>query len=81
MIANVLTADPAIVRGRVIDLVCAGLSASVTVKVSGVALADAEGVPVIMPLVAFSDNPAGSVPEVSDQEYGVVPPVAESVAL
>jgi hypothetical protein len=34
-----------------------------------------------MPVVAFNDSPAGSVPEVSDQEYGVVPPVAASVAL
>ena len=66
---------------RFTDLVCAGLSESVTVKVSGVALVAVEGVPAIMPVAEFNDNPAGSVPEVSDHEYGVVPPVAESAAL
>ena len=30
---------------------------------------------------AFRDNPVGSVPELSDQEYGDVPPVATSVVL
>jgi hypothetical protein len=79
--ASVEPRDPVLVRGRLIDLVCAGLSASVTVKVSGVALATAVGIPAITPVVAFNDKPAGSMPEVSDQEYGVVPPVAESVAL
>jgi hypothetical protein len=81
VMANGLTVDPLIVRGRVIDLACAGLSESVTVNVSGAATAAAAGVPVIMPVAAFSDKPVGNVPEVSDQEYGVVPPVAESVAL
>jgi hypothetical protein len=78
---NGLAVDPVIVRGRLIDLVCAGLSESVTVKVSGVALATAVGIPAITPVVAFNDRPAGSVPEVSDQEYGAVPPVADNDAL
>ena len=39
------------------------------------------GVPVIAPELAFSDNPAGKVPTVTDQVYGGVPPVAASVAL
>lgn len=38
------------------------------------------GVPLIAPMEEFSPNPAGSVPELSDQEYGFVPPVAESAA-
>jgi len=66
---------------RLADFVCAGLLVSVTVNVSGVALTVAVGVPVIAPVVAFSERPAGSVPDVTDQEYGVVPPAAVSVAL
>jgi hypothetical protein len=58
-----------------------GTLESVTENVSGVALADAVGVPVIAPELAFNDRPAGSVPAVTDQEYGVAPPVAMSVAL
>jgi hypothetical protein len=49
--------------------------------VSATALAVAVGVPVIAPVDVFSDRPAGRVPEVRDQVYGVVPPVAASVAL
>jgi len=49
--------------------------------VSAIALAVAVGVPVIAPVDAFSDRPAGSVPEVRDHVYGDVPPVAASVAL
>ena len=79
--ANGVPVDPAIVRVRVIDLVCAGISASVTVKVSGVALVATEGVPVIIPVAALNDKPPGSAPEVSDHKYGAVPPVARSVAL
>jgi len=54
---------------------------SVTVNVIGVAFAAAVGVPVIAPVAAFNKSPAGSVPLVNDQLYGVVPPVAASVAL
>lgn len=41
----------------------------------------AVGGPVIAPVDAFKDNPAGSVPLVSDQVYGAVPPVADNIAL
>jgi hypothetical protein len=58
-----------------------GTLESVTENVSGVALADAVGVPVIAPETAFNDRPAGNAPEVSFQLYGVVPPVAASIAL
>ena len=34
------------------------------------------GVPVIAPLAALSDKPAGSDPAVSEYVYGPVPPVA-----
>ena len=37
------------------------------------------GVPVIAPVEAFSDSPAGSVPELRDQWYGGAPPVAPRV--
>jgi len=40
-----------------------------------------EGVPVIAPEFPPSASPAGSVPWLSDQVYGVVPPLAASVAL
>jgi hypothetical protein len=55
------------------------LPESVTVNVSGVALAAAVGVPLIAP--ALNDRPAGRVPLVRAQVYGVVPPVAARVAL
>ena len=45
---------------------CAGLLESVTVKVSGVPVTTAVGVPVMAPVAVFSDNPAGNVPLVSD---------------
>jgi CxxC motif-containing protein len=39
------------------------------------------GVPEIAPVLDPSPTPAGKVPETMDQVYGVVPPVAASVAL
>src|SRR5919198_6326695 len=42
----------------------------------------AEGVPLIAPVEASSERPPGSaVPASSDQVYGRLPPVAETVAL
>jgi hypothetical protein len=38
------------------------------------------GVPLICPDVELRVRPVGSVPDVTDQVYGDVPPVAESVA-
>jgi hypothetical protein len=55
------------VRPMVTDWVCTGLLESLTLNVSAVALAGAVGVPVIAPVDAFNDRPAGSVPEVNDQ--------------
>jgi hypothetical protein len=52
---------------------------SVTVKVSGTAAAVAVGVPESAPDDA-TVSPAGSVPAVSAQERGALPPVATSVA-
>jgi hypothetical protein len=34
------------------------------------------GVPTMTPVSGFNDRPAGSDPEVTDQLYGIVPPVA-----
>jgi hypothetical protein len=67
------------VRLRFTD--CLLLAESVTWKVSGVFEAGWVGVPVIAPVEAFSDKPAGKVPLVRDHVYGVVPPVAARVAL
>jgi hypothetical protein len=44
-----------------------GLLESLTLKVSGVALTAAVGVPLMPPWAAFSDSPAGNVPLVSVQ--------------
>ena len=44
-------------------------------------LTAADGVPVMAPVELFRVSPAGRVPLVSDQEYGVFPPVAVSGAL
>lgn len=59
-------AEEEIVRLRLTDLLCAGFSESVTVKVSAIAFAAAVGVPVIAPVQAFSARPAGNVPLVND---------------
>jgi len=57
------------------DLVCAGLDASATVAVT-LEVPVAVGVPETMPVVAPRLRPAGRLPAVMDQLYGVVPPVA-----
>ena len=69
------------VKLNVADCVCAGLLESVTLNVSEVAVTAAVGVPVIAPVDGFSVSPDGSVPLVSDQLYGVVPPVAPNAAV
>ena len=46
---------------------CGDFSESLTWKVSAMFDAAAVGVPLIAPLEAFSDSPAGSVPLVMDQ--------------
>ncbi len=60
--------------------VCAGLAASVTCTVR-LAVPATVGVPLITPVVALRLRPAGSVPLLSDQLYGVVPPVATRLAV
>jgi hypothetical protein len=57
-----------------------GLVESVTWNV-GEKLPDAVGVPLNAPVDAFNVTPAGKLPLVIDHVYGVVPPVAASVAL
>jgi hypothetical protein len=70
-----------IVRVRLTDLFWAGLPESATENVSGVALALAVGVPLIVPVDGVSDRPAGRVPLVRAQVYGVVPLVAARLAV
>ena len=55
--------------------------ASVTWTVKALAPALPLGVPEMTPVAGASERPAGSAPWVMDQVYGVVPPVAVSVAL
>jgi hypothetical protein len=62
---------------RLAVLVCAGELESVTLTVNEEVPA-AVGVPLITPEV-LSVNPAGKDPELIDQLYGVVPPVAANV--
>ena len=65
---------------RLSALVAACELASVTRTVK-LLVPDPVGVPEIAPVLGASVNPAGKVPVMVDQEYGVVPPVAASVAL
>jgi hypothetical protein len=65
-----------IVKVRFAEALCCGVPESVTLNVSGVAVAGDVGVPLTTPSVVFSVNPAGSVPEVNCQVNGGVPPVA-----
>ena len=58
-----------------IDLVCAGLDASATVAVT-LKVPVTVGVPETRPVVAPRLSPAGRLPAVMDQLYGVMPPVA-----
>jgi hypothetical protein len=55
-----------------------GAVESVACKVN-VAVPAAVGVPPIWPVAAFKVKPPGSAPELTDHEYGVVPPVADKV--
>lgn len=61
------------------EAVCATALESVTIKVSGVAVTADVGVPLIAPVAELRFNPAGSVPAVNCQVYGVVPPAAARV--
>ena len=78
--ATVIAAG-SIVAVRVTGTLCAGLLESVTVKVRALEFAVAVGVPPIVPALPFNDRPAGRDPLVRAQVYGVVPPVARSVAV
>jgi hypothetical protein len=51
-------------------------ASSVTVTVKTVVASVAVGVPLIAPVAGVKLNPAGSVPPVNANEYGVVPPLA-----
>jgi hypothetical protein len=54
------------VKLRLTDWLCAGLPESVALKVSGVLLTAADGVPVMAPVEAFRLRPVGKVPLVID---------------
>ena len=58
-----------------------GRPASVHVKTRGLALAAAVGVPVIIPMLAFSIKPAGNIPLLSVQFSGDVPPWMKLIRL
>jgi hypothetical protein len=68
VIERSLGAAAVIVSARLTLLVGAGLLASVTLNVSGMLLTATVGVPLIAPVAAFSDKPAGNAPAVGDQE-------------
>jgi hypothetical protein len=56
---------------------CALLSITLTVKVLELA---AVGVPEMTPVLDAKDSPGGTDPDVTDQLYGAIPPLADSVA-
>ena len=66
---------------KVTDWLCTVALESCTPNTRDVALAEDVGVPVIVPVLPFSERPVGSVPLVIVHVYGEVPPVAASVAL
>ena len=68
----------AMVRVRFAVAVCTGELESVTLKLNGVALTAAFGVPLIRPVDAVNERPDGNVPTVNCQVYGPVPPEAAS---
>jgi hypothetical protein len=72
------SADSCTVSEPVIDLVRAGLDESLTVIVTG-KLPPNAGAPETMPVLVARVSPVGSFPPVTDQVYGVVPPVAARV--
>jgi len=73
--------DEVIVNVRFTDsLIAVGVAESFTSNFSGVFSTLCVGVPLIAPLDGFSVKPVGSEPEVRLQVYGVIPPVAFSVA-
>ena len=73
--------EGAIVSASVTVVDDAGEAESVTLNVSDVALPAAVGVPLMTPVAAFKARPAGSVPPARVHVYGVIPPVAASVAV
>lgn len=75
VIVNAGGAAAATTIERLTDLVCAGLPASVTVAVKLV-VPVAVGAPEISPVAGVRASPAGRLPVVMDQAYGVVPPLA-----
>src|ERR1019366_5820479 len=66
----------AIVSVRFVVAVCAGEPESVTLKLSGVAVTEAVGVPLMRPVDTSSVRPVGKVPAVNCQVKAPVPPVA-----
>ena len=68
------------VRDSATDAVCAFVPESVISNFSELSWAVDEGVPVIAPVEASSETPEGNDPAASAHLYGVVPPLAASVA-
>lgn len=67
---------------RAAEAVLAGDSESVTLTVKLMTPTSGPvGVPVIAPVAALSESPAGKLPTVTAQEYGEVPPAAAKVWL
>jgi hypothetical protein len=67
VVVVITSVGAAIVSESETVLLWTGVPESITLNVSGVALTAAVGVPLIAPVEAFRDRPAGNVPLVSDQ--------------
>jgi GR25 family glycosyltransferase involved in LPS biosynthesis len=70
--------DPIVSEKLLVEVCAVGAVASITVTIT-VLVAVAVGVPLITPVDALMLNPVGN--PVAVQPYGVVPPVAATVAL
>ena len=64
---------------NVIAWLAVPVAASVTVNVTAAGVVAFVGVPLMMPVEAANDSPAGRVPDVTVHVSGVTPPVAASV--
>jgi hypothetical protein len=71
----VIVSDTAIVSVNSCDAFAPALSSTCTVKLE----LPVDGVPEIVPVPASRFSPAGSVPAVTDQANGAVPPLAVNV--
>jgi hypothetical protein len=80
VICTGVTATATVMLNDFVAVCAVGAVESVTLAVK-VNVPAAVGVPVIVPLAAAIVRPAGNVPELMLQLYGVVPPLAANIVV